>query len=167
MSSLPSPVRPLFTSQPDSELRTRSYVSHLRTPEYLAQSLRDAARHQYALGIKLVRGAYHEHEVQPDSPSFPLTTTTSSASWPPVFTAKADTDECYDSAAAELVRAVANADGHGPRVGVLFGSHNPESCAKVLDALVSVGLAIHEEDGTVKLNDLAAERVSLAQLYGA
>jgi hypothetical protein len=50
---------------------------------------------------------------------------------------------------------------------VLFGSHNPESCAKVLDALVSVGLAIHEEDGTVKLNDLAAERVSLAQLYGA
>lgn len=64
------------------------------------------------------------------------------------------------------MRAVANADGHGPRVGVLFGSHNPESCTKILDALVDVGLATHEEDGMVKLDDLAAECVSLAQLYG-
>jgi proline dehydrogenase len=83
-----------------------------------------------------------------------------------VFTSKEDTDRCYDAAIAELVRAVANADGSGPRVGVLFASHNPESCAKVLDALVSEGLATHEEAGTVRVNDLAAERVSLAQLYG-
>jgi proline dehydrogenase len=100
----------------------------------------------------------------PNSPSLSLTT---NASWPPVFTSKEDTDRCFDAAIAELVRAVANADGRGPRVGVLFASHNPGSCAKVLDALVSVGLATHEEDGMVKLNDLAAERVSLAQLYGA
>lgn len=99
----------------------------------------------------------------PCPPSFHLTT---NASWPPVFTSKDDTDRCYDGAIAELVRAVANADGRGPRVGVLFASHNPGSCAKVLDALVSVGLATHEEDGKVKFNDLAAERVSLAQLYG-
>jgi proline dehydrogenase len=135
------------------------------TPEYLAQSLRDAASNQYALGIKLVRGAYHEQEVVPDSPSLPLTTT--HASWPPVFTSKDDTDKCFDAAIAQLVRAVANADGRGPRVGVLFASHNLGSCAKVLDALVTVGLATHEEDGTVRPNDLAAERVSLAQLYGA
>ncbi|KAF8480788.1 FAD-linked oxidoreductase [Russula ochroleuca] len=134
-----------------------------RTPEYLARSLRDAASNQYSLGIKLVRGAYHEQEVMPNSPSLSLTT---NASWPPVFTSKEDTDRCFDAAIAELVRAVANADGRGPRVGVLFASHNPGSCAKVLDALVSVGLATHEEDGMVKLNDLAAERVSLAQLYG-
>lgn len=50
---------------------------------------------------------------------------------------------------------------------MLFGSHNPESCAKVLDVLVNVGLATHEEDGTVKLDDLASERVCCAQLYGA
>ena len=99
----------------------------------------------------------------PDSPSLPLTT---NASWPPVFTSKDDTDRCYDAAIAELVGAVANTHGRGPRVGVLFASHNPRSCFKVLDALVSVGLATHEEDGTVKLDDLAAERVSLAQLYG-
>lgn len=139
-------------------------ILYFSTPEYLAQSLRDAASNRYALGIKLVRGAYHEQEVMPYSPSFPLTT---DASWPPVFTSKDDTDRCYDAAIAELVRAVANADGYGPRVGVLFASHNPGSCAKVLDALVSVGLATHEEDGMVKVNDLAAERVSLAQLYGA
>jgi proline dehydrogenase len=99
-----------------------------------------------------------------NSPSFPLTT---KASWPPVFTSKDDTDRCYDAAIAELVGAVANGYGRGPRVGVLFASHNPGSCAKVLDALVGVGLATHEEDGMVRLDDLAAERVSLAQLYGA
>jgi hypothetical protein len=67
----------------------------------------------------------------------------------------------------ELVQAVANAGrGRGPRVGVLFGTHNPDSCAKVLDTLIDVGLATHEDDGTVKLDDLAAERVCIAQLYG-
>ena len=86
-------------------------------------------------------------------------------SWPPVFTNKADTDRCFDGAAAELLRAVANVDGRGPRVAALFGSHNPDSCAKVLDILVNVGLARHE-DGTVKLDDRASEQVCLAQLYG-
>ncbi|KAH9075671.1 FAD-linked oxidoreductase [Lactarius deliciosus] len=116
-----------------------------RTPEYLTQSLQDATTHHYALGVKLVRGAYHEQEAQSDSPSLPLT---AHVSWPPTG--------CYDAAAGELVRAVANSDGSGPRVGVLFGSHNAGSCAKVLDAL----------DGTVKVDDVAAERVALAQLYG-
>jgi len=146
-----------------SELQNKM-AFYYSTPEYLAQSLRNAASDRYALGIKLVRGAYHEQEVMPYSPSFPLTT---NASWPPVFTSKDDTDRCYDAAITKLAGAVANADGRGPRVGVLFASHNPRSCAKVLDALVSVGLATHEEGGMVKLSDLAAERVSLAQLYGA
>ena len=134
-----------------------------RTPAYLVQSLQDAASHHYALGVKLVRGAYHEQEVQSDSPSLHLTT---DMSWPPVFLNKADTDRCYDAAAEELVQAVAKSDGSGPRVGVLFGSHNARSCAKVLDALVDAGLATREKDGTVKVDDLAAERVALAQLYG-
>lgn len=110
-----------------------------------------------------MRGAYHEQEVQSDSLAFPLTT---DVSWPPVFLNKADTDRCYDAAAGELVRAVANSDGSGPRVGVLFGSHNAGSCARVLDALVGTGLATREKDGTVKVDDLTAERVTLAQLYG-
>ncbi|KAI0005315.1 FAD-linked oxidoreductase-like protein [Russula compacta] len=134
-----------------------------RTPKYLAQVLRDAASNQYTLGIKLVRGAYHEQEVESDSPAHALAT---NVSWPPVFTSKADTDRCYDTAAAELVRAIANVDGRGPGVGVLFGSHNSESCRKIIDALVNVGLATHEDNGIVKLDELGAERVSLAQLYG-
>lgn len=110
-----------------------------------------------------MRGAYHEQEVQSDSLSLPLTT---EVSWPPVFLNKADTDRCYDAAAGELVRAVANSDGSGPRVGVLFGSHNAGSCARILDALVGTGLATREKDGTVKVDDLTAELVTLAQLYG-
>jgi len=43
---------------------------------------------------------------------------------------------------------VANSDGSGPKAGVLFGSHNAGSCAKVLDALVNAGLAMREKDGT-------------------
>jgi len=133
-----------------------------RTPEYLVQSLQDAASHRYALGVKLVRGNYHVQEAQSGSPSYPLTTDVS----PPVFLNKPDTDRCYDAAAEELVRAVDNSDGSGPNVGVLFGSHNADSCAKVLDALVNAGLATREKDGSVKVDDLAAERVALAQLYG-
>jgi len=64
------------------------------------------------------------------------------------------------------VRAVANSDGSGPSVGVVFGSHNAGSCAKILDALVDARLATREKDGAVKVDDLAAERVALAQLYG-
>ena len=142
---------------------SRLYESISRTPEYLVQSLQDAASHDYALGVKLVRGAYHQQEARSDSPSLPLTT---EVSWPPVFLTKADTDRCYDAAAGELVRAVANSDGSGPRVGVLFGSHNAESCAKVLEALVNAGLATREKDGTVKVDDIVTERVALAQLYG-
>ena len=114
MSGLSSTVSPHPLSWSDPENKVISYFS---TPEYLAQSLRSAASNRYALGIKLVRGAYHEQEVMPYSPSFPLTTT---ESWPPVFTSKEDTDRCYDAAITELVRAVGNADGRGPRVGVLL-----------------------------------------------
>ncbi|KAI0307413.1 FAD-linked oxidoreductase-like protein [Multifurca ochricompacta] len=125
-----------------------------RTPEYVSRSLQDAASHKYALGSSSSAS---------ESPSLALTT---NSSWPPVFTKKTDTDRCYEAAAVELVRAVANADGRGPSVGVLFGSHNAKSCDKVLDALISVGLATHEGDGIVRVGDHAAERVSLAQLYG-
>jgi hypothetical protein len=36
----------------------------------------------------------------------------------------------------------------------------------VIDALVEAGVALREEDGTVRLDDVVAERVSVAQLYG-
>jgi len=36
----------------------------------------------------------------------------------------------------------------------------------VLDTLVNAGLATREKDGIVKVDDLTAERVALAQLYG-
>ena len=34
-----------------------------RTPLYIKQSLQDALRENYTLGVKLVRGAYHPHEI--------------------------------------------------------------------------------------------------------
>ncbi|KAH9048797.1 FAD-linked oxidoreductase [Lactarius hengduanensis] len=148
-----------FNKDPPSSSR---WLSHIILVQH-ALPFQDATSHHYALGVKLVRGAYHEQEAQTDSPSLPLT---AHVSWPPVFLNKADTDRCYDAAAGELVRAVANSDGSGPRVGVLFGSHNAGSCAKVLDALVNAGIATHEKDGSVKVDDVAAERVALAQLYG-
>jgi hypothetical protein len=86
----------------------------------------------------LLRDHNSEQEVEPCSPSFRLTT---SASWPPVFASKDNTDRCYDAAIVELVRAVAgSADGRAR-----FSLPTTQGAApKFLDTLVSVGLATHE-----------------------
>ncbi|KAG8220728.1 FAD-linked oxidoreductase [Butyriboletus roseoflavus] len=99
-----------------------------RTPTHLARSLALARQNNYALGVKLVRGAYHPHELVAHS-----TAASSSASGsiavspdphPPVHPTKPDTDACYNECAALLVRAVADdvksSAGRTPRIGVLF-----------------------------------------------
>lgn len=57
-----------------------------------------------------------------------------------------------------------------PGVGVLFGSHNWESCDLILEELVRQGLASKniERDGkeVIMIGDELGERVTMAQLYG-
>ncbi|KAG6848555.1 hypothetical protein H0H93_015963 [Arthromyces matolae] len=165
-----SPVQPLVYGTYQAYLR--------RTPELLAQSLADAKAGHYALGVKLVRGAYHSYEVTAHEarlegkPSLSL----SSGPLPPVWLTKPDTDECYNACARTLIRSIReDIDTRRPKgtpptpvLGVLFGTHNWESCELILKELVKTGLAVKgsAEDDLVLLPDDVTERVAIGQLYG-
>lgn len=63
------------------------------TPELLEQSLEEANRGGYALGVKLVRGAYHSFETARYA-SLPETEKKDPS--PPVWEYKDETDRCYN-----------------------------------------------------------------------
>ncbi|KAH9939019.1 FAD-linked oxidoreductase [Epithele typhae] len=153
-----------------------TYQAYLRrTPEYLVQSIAAARREGYALGVKLVRGAYHPHEVAAHpaaGEAHALSLSISPEPAPPVWTAKAETDARYDAGVRALVRAV-RADveaGKGktapPTIGVLFGTHNWTSAELIPEEMARAGLARKEADGTVVVPDEVAERVTMGQLFG-
>jgi len=173
------------SSAPSSEANVQplvyaTYQAYLRrTPEYLAQSLEAAQKEGYALGVKLVRGAYHPHELavhasahSPFPSSTPSALSISPDPLPPVWPTKPETDACYNDCARLLVSRVrADVDAQragraGPALGVLFGTHNWQSCALILDELAAHGLARKDADGRLRIAGEAAERVAVAQLYG-
>lgn len=149
----------------------------IRTPGHLAASIADAKANNYALGVKLVRGAYHPHEVLAFAQkNTPRSLSISPDAFPPVWTSKTETDACYDECVKMLVGAVEDdieraqsARGKNrtvPALGVLFGTHNWTSCRLILDELVSRGLAARSEKGEVVVGSEVGERVCLGQLYG-
>ncbi|OSD05698.1 FAD-linked oxidoreductase [Trametes coccinea BRFM310] len=161
-----------------------TYQAYLRrTPEYLAHSIAAARKEGYSLGVKLVRGAYHPHELV----AHPSTSATADASMaspsvstslsispdpvPPVWTSKAETDERYNACVRTLVGAVeedvrVRGAGNPPTIGVLFGTHNWESVNLIIEELTKRGLATADEDGRVSVGESVAERVTIGQLYG-
>jgi len=128
----------------------------------------DAEKGNYALGVKLVRGAYHGCEIAAhSSPTNSLSI--SNDSEPPVFLTKAETDECYDSCAKILVERVKGdlqSLREPPRTGILFGTHNLCSCQAILENLVQENMAVRDVDGLVSLQDDVLERLCFAQLLG-
>ncbi|GBE78609.1 FAD-linked oxidoreductase [Sparassis crispa] len=145
-----------------------TYQAYLRrTPEFLAQSFEAARKEGYSLGVKLVRGAYHPQEIA--AHASPTSLSISPDPLPPVWPVKSDTDNCYNTCAAVLVKEIAKDVARGevvPRVGVLFGSHNAQSCDRILSQLAKSGLATVGADGILDLPDEVTERITLAQLYG-
>jgi hypothetical protein len=140
-----------------------------RTPAQLVHALRDARTHGYALGVKLVRGAYHTHETaaHPGSGAPPQkgqTLSISPEALPPVWLDKADTDAAYDACAGLLLDAVAADVKSG--LGALFGTHNWASCEKILEGLVQRGLAVATPEGRLHMAERVGERVTFGQLYG-
>lgn len=57
-------------------------------------------------------------------------------------------------------------EARGQGVGVLFGTHNKESCDLILDELVKQGLARSEKNNVVTIDDQVSERITFGQLYG-
>lgn len=130
----------------------------------MLQSLRDAETGNYALGVKLVRGAYHEHEAAPDSQ-----VSISPEISPPVFLTKTETDASFNDCARTLVNRVALdvRQNLQPRISVLFGTHNAESCRLVISLLEQEELAKADAlHGTVCLSRSTALRISFGQLFG-
>lgn len=137
--------------------------------------------------MKLVRGAYHPHEMEVHkaatqsridrtTPSGTHELSISPDNMPPVWLVKHETDTCYDESVRLLVGLVReDADAvekgaPGPAIGALFGTHNWESANLVIDELVRQGLATkmgEGESGSVWISDAAMKRVVVAQLYGA
>ncbi|KAF7971429.1 hypothetical protein HWV62_21190 [Athelia sp. TMB] len=163
-----------------------TYQAYLRrTPAHLLHDLALARREGFALGVKLVRGAYHSYELAafhahappaPDSEAGAVPVVTKGrgktpsksiamdAPYPPVWLAKTDSDACYDACARVLVREVA-ATPASPSLAVLFGTHNWESCDNVLREMVDSGLA-RVEGKRIRIKEEAEGRVVFGQLYG-
>lgn len=167
------------------------YARLARTPEYLAQSITEARREGYALGVKLVRGAYHPHELaahrarivtrtpavvdapsaaSSSSPQPEKSLSISPENLPPVWLSKPETDACYNSCVRTILSQVsADVSARTTTVGVLFGTHNWESANGIIDELARQRLGHRTspaEDAPVCVGDEVAERVTLAQLYG-
>ncbi|CDO71747.1 hypothetical protein BN946_scf184920.g31 [Trametes cinnabarina] len=194
-NKLPSPPkRSWFSSRKSEEaaavsiqpLIYNTFQGYLRrTPEYLAQSIADARAGGYALGVKLVRGAYHPHEIEvhkaatasrleatAESPSGTHELSISPDNMPPVWLRKDDTDSCYNSSVQMLIRLIredvdrCTKGAPGPTIGALFGTHNWDSANLIVDELVKQGLATPDPSGGVWISDAAMQRVAVSQLYG-
>lgn len=169
-----------------------------RNEEHLIRCLHLAKTNGYALGAKLVRGAYHVQEVEAhvaarsSSPGKAHSLSISLDEQPPVWSTKAETDACYHACTKILLDAIADditypPVSHGffsslfgkrmpnapstPSVGVLFGTHNWDSCRFILDGLVERGLARKEGltasgEPVLRISDEVSERLTMAQLYG-
>lgn len=190
-------------TSPQQPLVYGTFQAYLRrTPAHVKLALADARKHNYALGVKLVRGAYHPCEVdafyKKKSNGSTLTSRSLSVSpdlVPPVWSEKRETDDAYNECVRVLVGAVRDdisrsqtgvrgIEGKGwlkslwpwdstkpstkrANIGVLFGTHNWDSCRLVLDELVDAGLATRREEGGVaSLEEEVVDRVAVAQLYG-
>ena len=120
--------------------------------------------------MKLVRGAYHPHEVGAHigSADGQQSLSISPDAEPPVWTEKTDSDARYNACVRELIAAVrADVGNPTPTIGVLFGTHNWESANLIVDELVRQGLGQPDAQGVVHVGDEVAERVTMGQLYGA
>ena len=155
-------------------------MNSIRTPVHLAHSIALSRKKGYALGVKLVRGAYLPHELAAHSNRSMNTVSISPDPYPPVHPSKADTDACYNECASILVSAIAEDIASSkrpsiitrpPRLAVLFATHNWLSSELVLHALISNGLAREEGRegdmaGTLIVPPEVSKRCTFAQLYG-
>ncbi|KAK4687508.1 proline dehydrogenase, partial [Tremellales sp. Uapishka_1] len=140
-----------------------TYQAYLtRQPQYLHAMLEHSVKHGYALGVKLVRGAYFEQERK---------------AWKadgrpgadPIWKDKAATDNAYNSSITTLLHTLASQiDSSKPQLAlsVTFGTHNDQSSDRVCEALLQNGLAKTVANGKLRLREDVEGKIMVAQLYG-
>lgn len=167
-----STVEKLDTDYPATQpLVYGTYQSYLRRNiPHMRHALAHAKANNYAIGFKLVRGAYHGQE----------TSRWHALGLPgpePVWSTKPDTDHCFNDSVEMLMDLIAadvytKGQGGAPTVAALFGTHNAESASRVIAGLKKRGLAteIGMDDpvngGKLIVDDEARKRVAIGQLFG-
>lgn len=140
-----------------------------RNPAHLTAALAHAKAHNYSLGVKICRGAYHGKESSRWTDKLGLATPT------PVWALKPETDACYDSGIDVLLDAVTRdikTKVEVPRVAVIFATHNPESVEKVVKGMRKRRLARPskdvggEQEELLEVGKEARKRIAIGQLYG-
>ncbi|WRT68256.1 uncharacterized protein IL334_005232 [Kwoniella shivajii] len=140
-----------------------TYQSYLtRQPTHLAAALNHAQEHGYALGIKLVRGAYFDKERKKWKKE-------SREGADPIWPDKPATDLSYNGSITTIISTLSSQLASSKPEGalsVIFGTHNPGSCDLICDGLKEAGLATELEDGRLQLRDDVKGKIGVAQLYG-
>jgi proline dehydrogenase len=137
------------------------------TPARLKNYLAHATSNGYTLGVKLVRGAYHPLETEHHNKN-----PANKGTLPPVWSEKSETDECYNRCVTMLLDQVSSPDSRStpnkaPAVGLLFGTHNKDSCEVIMNGLVDRSLAARDENtGVLTMPQWVSGQVQIGQLYG-
>lgn len=138
-----------------------TYQSYLRrAPFVLDAAIADAEANGYALGLKLVRGAYVESERKKWAKE--------GRGEDPIWPNKAATDKAYNESLSKVFAVLSkqlNSSNPELALSVVFGTHNPESVDRFLSELKSSGLA-EPKNGILKLRQDARGKVFIAQLFG-
>ncbi|WWC90870.1 uncharacterized protein L201_005807 [Kwoniella dendrophila CBS 6074] len=140
-----------------------TYQSYLtRQPTHLVAALKHAEENGYALGIKLVRGAYFDKERKKWKKE-------GREGADPIWPDKPATDSSYNGSLNTVISTLATQlSSSKPELAlsVIFGTHNPDSCDLICDGLKQVGLASETTDGRLQLRQDVQGKVGVAQLYG-
>lgn len=133
-------------------------------------ALAHAKANDYAIGFKLVRGAYHGQETQRwISLGLPGPE--------PVWSVKPETDKCFNDSVEWIMDLIAEdvktkGKNGAPTVAAMIGTHNAESASRIIAGLKTRGLAteVGPEDadnaGKLLVDVEARKRISIGQLFG-
>lgn len=138
-----------------------TYQSYLRRAPYILDAaIADADKHGYALGVKLVRGAYFVSERKKWA--------SEGRGQDPIWEDKPTTDKAYNESLSKVFSVLSRQlSSPNPELAlsVVFGTHNAESVERFLSELKSSGLA-ESSNGALRLRGDARGKVFIAQLYG-
>ena len=140
-----------------------TYQSYLtRQPALLEEALRHAEKEGYALGIKLVRGAYFVQEREKWKKE-------GREGADPIWPTKEDTDTSFNGSVSTILSTLSSQlSGKKPELAltVLFGTHNEESVGRIIRELKEKGLAEEVSGGQLRMRRDVQGKVFVAQLYG-
>lgn len=142
----------------------------LRNIPHMEAALAHAKANNYAIGYKLVRGAYHGQETQ-------RWFAVGNKGKEPVWSVKPETDKCFNDSVEMIMDLIAedvktNGQGGAPTVAAMFGTHNAESSSRIIAGLKTRGLATEvgpedpENQGKLLVDTEARKRVAIGQLFG-